>query len=192
MLERDGYVVEHIDLNGVDNYVDVVKAHATKTSAKVFGLTAVTPQMPDIAKIAAALREVRPDARLILGGPHITLVNAARKREIKKGIDGRAIRAFDTLAGMFDVLVAGDGEDAVLHALMPDAPKLIDADDAASSLFLTNDRYNELPFPARHLVDMKSYNYSIEGEPSASLIAQLGCPFPVYVLSYRRYQSLHG
>src|ERR1700752_2863625 len=31
--------------------------------------------------------------------------------------------------------------------------------------------------PGRHLVDVDSYNYTIEGERSLSLIAQLGCPF---------------
>jgi radical SAM superfamily enzyme YgiQ (UPF0313 family) len=34
-----------------------------------------------------------------------------------------------------------------------------------------------LPIPARHLVDVDSYHYEIEGRRSISLIAQLGCPF---------------
>ncbi len=33
------------------------------------------------------------------------------------------------------------------------------------------------PWPARHLVDVESYRYEIEGFPAISLIAQLGCPF---------------
>src|SRR5262249_46225738 len=37
--------------------------------------------------------------------------------------------------------------------------------------------YDATPFPARHLVDLRSYRYTIEGSPSTSLIAQLGCPF---------------
>lgn len=57
------------------------------------------------------------------------------------------------------------------------APKLVDADNVKSSLFLDNTRLNALPFPARHLVDIESYHYSIEGESALSLIAQLGCPF---------------
>src|SRR6185437_41190 len=31
--------------------------------------------------------------------------------------------------------------------------------------------------PSRHLVDLKSYHYGIEGHRATSLIAQLGCPF---------------
>lgn len=176
-LEREGYVVEHLDLSGVKDFEEAVRSHAERSGASVFGLTATTPQMPATSKIVRSLRDRRPDAKLILGGPHVTLVNAARKREIKVGKPGRATRAFDVLTGMFHVLVAGDGDDAIFHALMPDAPKIIDADDAASALFLTNERYDELPFPARHLVDLESYHYYIDGSRAGSLVGQLGCPY---------------
>ena len=33
------------------------------------------------------------------------------------------------------------------------------------------------PHPARHLVDIDSYRYTIDGERALSVIAQLGCPF---------------
>lgn len=177
VLEQAGYPVEHLDLNGIENFEEAVRDHAQRTQAQVFGLTATTPQMPATTKIVKALRETRPDARLILGGPHVTLVHAALRRERKLGIDGRAGRAFAQLEAMFDCLVAGDGEEAVFRAIAPDAPKVVDADDPASNLFLTNNRLNELPLPARHLVDVSSYHYTIEGFPSCSLIGQLGCPY---------------
>ena len=44
-------------------------------------------------------------------------------------------------------------------------------------MFLSNDDFSDLPMPARHLVDVNSYHYEIEGRRSISLIAQLGCPF---------------
>lgn len=34
-----------------------------------------------------------------------------------------------------------------------------------------------MPYPARHLLDVDSYHYFIDGERALSLIAQLGCPF---------------
>lgn len=176
-LEQGGHTVEHLDLNAIDNYLDVVRIHAQNSPATVFGLTATTPQMPATTKVLNVLRETRPDAKVILGGPHVTLVNAGRKKDEKLGRQGRAIKALHGLSEQYDVLVAGDGEDAIYHALMPDAPKLIDADDAASALFLTNQRYDELPLPARHLLDMDSYHYTIDGVKSTSLIGQLGCPY---------------
>lgn len=177
VLERDGYTVEMLDLSGIENFEEVAAIHAEHTQTEVFGLTATTPQLPAATKILKVLRDKRPGARIMLGGPHVTLVNAAYKREKKKNSLGRAELAFKQLAGMFDVLIAGDGEEAVFLALGDNPPKLIDGDDPTTDLFLTNDRLNELPFPARHLVDVASYRYQIEGSPAISLIAQLGCPF---------------
>jgi anaerobic magnesium-protoporphyrin IX monomethyl ester cyclase len=176
-LEEAGRKVEMLDLSGIENFLEAAKEHAKASDAKVFGLTATTPQMPAAFKITQAIRSVRPDAKIILGGPHITLVNAAYKGERARGMRGRASHAYDKLAQTYDVLVAGDGEQAIFQALKPDAPKLVDADDPKSSLFLTNQTLNELPIPARHLVDAKSYHYSIDGVDAMSLIAQLGCPF---------------
>jgi radical SAM superfamily enzyme YgiQ (UPF0313 family) len=133
--------------------------------------------MPAATRVAERLRQVRPDARLIFGGPHPTLVHAAYKKEAVTGTAGRATRAFEQMKSLFHVVVAGDGEYSILEAIAPNAPSFIDADNPRSELFLTNQKLNELPFPARHLLDVESYHYHIDGERALSMIAQLGCPF---------------
>ncbi len=178
VLEQAGVAVDVLDLSGVKNYEEVASDYAkARLDIVHFGITATTPQLPPVAKIVGAIRNARGDARIILGGPHITLVNAAYRNEIKNGTQGRAVMAMQQAARMFDVLVAGDGEDAVFLALDERAPKLIDADDRRSELFLDNARLTSMPFPARHLVDVDSYRYTIDGVSALSLIAQLGCPF---------------
>lgn len=178
VLERAGVLVEVLDLSGVGNFLDVISDYVkVKPEVQTFGLTATTPQMPAVSEIVTLLRAIRPEAKIILGGPHGTLVNVAYKKEVADGLSGRAVRAMRQIESLFDVIVAGDGEKAIFQALEADAPKLIDADDSHSPLFLKSDMLNDLPFPARHLIDVKSYHYSIEGERALSLIAQLGCPF---------------
>jgi len=140
-------------------------------------LTATTPQMPAATKIYRTIRATRPQARIILGGPHVTLIYAAYQYEQKRGRDARGTSAYRSLGEMFDVMVVGDGELAVFEALETPAPKLVDGDDPQSSYFLTNQKLTELPFPARHLIDVDSYHYSIDGVRALSMIAQLGCPF---------------
>jgi radical SAM superfamily enzyme YgiQ (UPF0313 family) len=176
-LEAEGHVVEMVDLSGVENFIDAMQAHASQSAARVFGLTATTPQLPAAAKIANAIRAVRPDARLVLGGPHVTLVHAAASRERREGRHGRGERALLDLQALFDVLVAGDGEDAIFLAMQESSPALINADDPKSAMFLSGDRLQKLHRPARHLVDVDSYHYTIDGVRALSLIAQLGCPF---------------
>ena len=177
VLEDAGWNVEMLDLSGVSNFEDAARDHATSSDAVHFGITATTPQLPAATKIARAIKSARPRPRVILGGPHATLVNAARKREAKEGRPGRAHRAFDRLREEFDCIVAGDGEEAVHFALQNHWPPFVDADEPDSPLFLTSKRLTELPMPARHLVDVDSYRYTIEGHRATSLIAQLGCPY---------------
>lgn len=179
VLEQIGQPVEVLDLSGVSNYEEVVRKHVASTDATIFGITATTPQLPAAIRIVDRIRETREDTWTILGGPHITLVTAALRRDNKIGIsNSRASRAMRQLAERFDVLVAGDGEVAIFEAInRGGTAKLIDADDPNSPMFLTNGSYEQLPYPARHLVDVDSYHYTIDGERALSLIAQLGCPF---------------
>jgi anaerobic magnesium-protoporphyrin IX monomethyl ester cyclase len=66
----------------------------------------------------------------------------------------------------------------------------VDGDDPKGGMFLTNQSYDATPLPARHLVQLSSYKYEIEGKPSTSLIAQLGCPFACGFCGGRNSKSL--
>jgi radical SAM superfamily enzyme YgiQ (UPF0313 family) len=162
VLEEKGHEVQFLDLAGRKDCAKVLEA----TKADIYGITATTPQMPAAVKIANGLREA--GRRTIIGGPHATLVHAARATT-------RGAASLWDLLGLFDVVVAGDGEGAVLEAL--DGRGLINADDPKSPLFQTNADLEALPWAARHLVDVESYHYQIDGVRALSLIAQLGCPF---------------
>jgi len=177
-LESKGYDVDFLDLSAIENYIDVVSDYCKNTNIKNFGITASTPQVPFAVNVAKKIKEIIPDCKLIIGGPHVTLMNSASKREIKKGLDksDRATKDINKLKSIFDILVCGDGELTIFEAFKIKSG-VIDADDRKSPYFLTNNQFSNLPLPARHLVDVDSYKYSIEGKKSTSLIAQLGCPF---------------
>lgn len=176
-LEAQGVTVELLDLSGIANYVDAVRDHISITSSQHVGMTTTTPQLPAARRVIEVIRETRPDIRIILGGPHPTLVVAAQKREAKRGVYNRAHAALKVLEGLTDIVVAGDGERAIFEAIQYGAARLIDADDRQSPLWIPETVLTELPFPARHLVDMDSYRYTIDGAHATSIIAQLGCPF---------------
>lgn len=177
-LEAQGYEVDFLDLSGIENYLKVVKDYCKTNQTYTFGITASTPQVPFSVQIANIIKETQPDSKLILGGPHVTLMHTASKREIKKGLvySDRATLDINRLKELFDVLVCGDGEYTIFEALKI-KEGIVDADDRKSEHFLTNKQFSELPLPARHLIDVDSYKYTIEDKKSVSLIAQLGCPF---------------
>lgn len=177
ILAHSGINSEVLDLSGLRNYLDVLAAHAAETTAYCFGITATTPQFPAAVKIAKRLREVRPDARIIIGGTHPTLIIAGMKKEKADGRVGRAHRAFEQLERHFDVIVSGDGERTIIPALTTNE-RLIDADNRSSLLRIkTGDSELEDVTPDRSLIDLDSYRYFIDGSRATSLIAQLGCPY---------------
>lgn len=178
VLEAAGHAVDVLDLSGIANYLDVIERAIISNDYNAVGITATTPQLPSVFKIRDRLRSLRPNLRLILGGAHVALTYSGRQQEQKIGqVGGRASRAVQKLEENFDVLCAGDGEVAIFEALGEDPPKFVNADDNKSELFLTNELYETTPPPARHLIDLATYKYNIEGFPATSLIAQLGCPF---------------
>jgi radical SAM superfamily enzyme YgiQ (UPF0313 family) len=190
VLEFEGFAVEHLDLSGVENYLDALRAFLAITPAAAVGITTTTPQLPSVVQIVAMIRACRQDLRVILGGPHVTLTYAAVKLERRAGRVSRAHHALARLEALADVLVSGDGERAVFEALRPGAPGVIDGDDPKGGLFLTSQSYDATPYPARHLVDLSSYRYEIDGRPATSLIAQLGCPFGCGFCGGRNASSL--
>lgn len=177
-LEQAHIPVEVLDLSGVADAVGATEAHLRITDADVFGITATMPQMPSAARLARAIRRERPDARLILGGPHPTLVYSSARHEAEQGFFvGRGLRMWQELQVLVDVVVVGDGEKAIFEALAPEPRSVIDAEQPKSALFLTNADLSAAPLPARHLIDLESYHYAIDGEPACSILAQCGCPF---------------
>lgn len=182
-LERAGWNVNHLDLSGYKNFAKIAAEYADSCVSGLYGITATSPQLPATVEIASAIRSANPQARIILGGPHPTLVYAAKHNEQKQKRVGRAHRAADRLEQLFDVCVAGDGENAIFLACEADSPSVINADgfkDAQGKrpeLFLTPAQLEASAFPARHLIDLESYDFKIDGVRASSIIAQLGCPF---------------
>jgi anaerobic magnesium-protoporphyrin IX monomethyl ester cyclase len=162
VLEQAGWEVDHLDLTGVANYEE---AAADYKGCELFAITATTPQIPAAVRIRKVLK-----GKTILGGPHPTLVHAA----VKRG-NQRALAALDFLMQNFDTVVAGDGEKSIFRAIREYG--LIDADDPKSDLWVSSKEFSESPLPARHLVDMASYHYTVDGEKATSAVFQLGCPF---------------
>lgn len=178
VLERqEGVRVRVLDLSAPAEAGTVIANDwASYGPSDVYGFSVTTPQMPAAMRLLSMVRQWAPNARAVLGGPHVTLMNTAAKAEFKAGRPGRGVDGMKALSEHFDVLVSGDGEHAILQALRPDAPAMIDADDPASPLFLSKDDLAAV-WPARHLINLGSYHYDISGHKSTSLIGQLGCPF---------------
>jgi len=174
VLEEKGYKVDMMDLSGLKNYLTALENYMSlNPKVETYCISSTTPQLPLVKEINNAIKA--KGKRVIAGGPHFTLINSAYKKEQKKGINGRATRALKKLKEVFHTIVCGDGEFAIFNALAGD--RFVDADDRKSELFLSNEEFTNSPFPARHLIDIDSYNFYLDGKKGLTLISQLGCPF---------------
>lgn len=176
--EKLGYTIDVLDLSGIENHLDVVKEYFDANHGQLLftGTSATTPQCVNAIEIAQFIKQNYPNEKLVLGGAHVTLMHTASKRERKQGKPGRACYDIDMLQKVFDILVCGDGEFTIDGILAAERGTVIDVDDRLSPLFATEEQMTEMPFPARHLIDLKnSYKYFIEGKPATSLLNQRGC-----------------
>lgn len=190
-LEAQKVDVGVLDLSGVSNYLEALKTYLYNANIDWIGITTTTPQLPAAVKIAKIIRDLAPNLRLVLGGPHVTLTYSALKIEESLGVkNGRAKKAANLLESYFDILVSGDGEIVVFELFKENCPKVLDADNHKGAYFMSDEDYEATPMPARHLVDLPSYKYSIESFNATSLIAQLGCPFHCGFCGGRNSKSL--
>jgi radical SAM superfamily enzyme YgiQ (UPF0313 family) len=170
VLRSNNIPIELLDLSGMKDYVEVLKNNITNNSYDVIGFTVNTPQLPYVINM---LEVIPSHIKKIAGGPHITSCYSA----IKHVQNERLCKNIKDLEDRFDHLFVGDGEISMLEFLSGNiTDKVIDADDS-DKLFLTNDYLSSHEFVDRSLIDIKSYNFFIDGVKSTSVISQLGCPF---------------
>lgn len=193
-LEQANVPVQVLDLSGVpDMFQDLGIFVAEHPETEWYGISATTPQMPEVFRLARELRRIRPGCRLMIGGSHATLIHTAWKRDPQ----GRTEQAMEALLDAFDVIISGDGERAIHEALALPANQtgkgqIVDANHRSSPLFLRASELDSFALPARHLLDMHSYHYTIDGEPATSLVAQRGCPFACRFCGGRHSAMMRG
>lgn len=150
VLEEAGHTVYVIDLGGVSAYKDKMIQEIRLGPWDIYGITATTPQFPMAVDLLQVIRDEDPGKRVMIGGPHSTVLPESCK--------------------MFDCVIRGDGEEAVLDALRSDAPPVLDKSSAQKGELKWH-------WPARHLIDLDSYQYKLGGRKGTSVMLSQGCPY---------------
>jgi radical SAM superfamily enzyme YgiQ (UPF0313 family) len=169
-LKSKNYNVEVLDLSGEEDYLSKISKSITD-DVNFVGVTSVTPQFPSAIKIGNFVKNNYPNIKTIIGGSHITMAYGSVKRH-----NNRLQKHVDDVLKIFDYMVIGDGELAMIEILKGISNRILDAEDN-DNLKITNSIYETLPYPDRGLIDIKSYKYFMDNKKTTSLIGQLGCPF---------------
>ncbi len=173
-LENDGHEVELLDYYAEKITKDKLKN--SLMSCDAVGMTVNTNNYKPAAGISGLIKEIDSDIPLIIGGPHCTFVQKQSLHDIPHA----------------DISVIGEGEYVIL-----DLAKYLHGEKNLANIhgiyYKENGSINsgkplkvinnldELPFPARHLVEKYDYGnfsfgHTFKGKIT-NLITSKGCPF---------------
>lgn len=174
-LEAHGYSGRIVDLNVED--VDV-RTVIEKENPLATGISGTTPSRFESFRIAREVKEANPLVKTVYGGPHASFTTQ------------------DILAHIpeVDVVVIGEGEQTLLELVQAFKEGNSDLSDVLGIAYRRKDGQiyqtpprprivdlDELPFPARHLVQMDKYRLRMEfldeNIRGAQIITSRGCPY---------------
>lgn len=151
VLEEAGYPVEIVDLCVMTHN----KWREAVGKADVVGITVMTPLLHIAKEILRIAKRNNPEAIVVAGGAHAS------------------DRPQETLSEGFDVVIVGEAEYTFLNLVKA----IAEGKDFDAIIFSPKVDVNTLPFPARHLIDLKAYTRKVAGEPATTIISSRGCPY---------------
>jgi len=149
------YVASYLEKNGVSVKLADLRDNGDGRvpKSRYYGITATTPEYDGAVRIAKRLKDSH-DCVIVLGGPHATAVP-------------------DDIDEAFDYVVTGEGESAALSILKGQERN-------RRVLHSLIDNLDEIPFPARKLLNRSSIVSSSLGQKgilSTTMIASRGCAY---------------
>ncbi len=170
VLKKEGHEVKVIDCPACSIDHEKLKGELSSFNPTLVGITSTTPNIASALKSADASKTAVPNAKVIIGGPHVTF------RDKETLTENPAV----------DVIVRGEGELTLLD-LAQKAPYTEDLTDVngitirhkgdiirtAPRAFIQN--LDELPRPAYEFFNLEKYK--LYGKQFMPILTSRGCPF---------------
>lgn len=167
-LEKAGHAVTVLDASALQMSVEELRSFLRKQPFDYAGITATTFTVTGALKIAGICKEMRPAAKVVMGGVHPT------------------IYPDEMLASPHvDYVIRGEGEEAIVELISkgPDATQNVSYRAGGTPVHNPMrpliDDLDALPMPAYHLFPMEKYFPAAGGYrrlPAVNMITSRGCP----------------
>lgn len=171
-LENNGYSVDVIDCQVLKPTRNKLEDELIKRQPDVVGVTSATLTYKPALEIVKTAKEACPNCLIILGGPHVTVLDEQTLSEQPEA----------------DIVVRGEGERTMLElAHLMSKSNLKDLDEVAGITFRKNGQIvrtpdrpfiqnlDELPRPAHKHFPLSKYR--VFGKTYLPIITSRGCPF---------------
>ena len=170
VLEQNNFEVKIIDcpVSGIDH--EKLKTELSSFQPTIVGIGCMTPIVESALKSAHTAKEVCPNAKVVMGGPHATFADKQILTDEKD----------------VDLVVRGEGEETILE-LAKQPPELKKISEIKGITFRHNNQIirspdrpfiqnlDALPLPAYKYVPIEKYR--ITGMKLLPIISSRGCPF---------------
>ncbi len=170
----EGLDVKVFDMSFMEHPFEELRAVLSGYRPDTVGISVLTPQLADAVRTAGIVREELPDALLVVGGPHATVLpeDTLRRTNADLVYSGEAETAWRRFV---------NGENP---ADIPGFTMMKDGEIFRTPGLLLVRDLDELPLPDRSMFDMEKYFetwYSMDRvDPDlrgTSIMATRGCPF---------------
>ena len=185
VIDLSGFNLRHPDEHSpsVDRVVDEACEVVERSvlNSDLIGFYSLATQHPIVVKLMHRVKLSSPKSVTVLGGPH---ANTSPMNCVKDGFNHIVVSDQG----------GGGGEDGFMSVLESIEnglnPSKIVSVTSRRGVKWENDRW---PFPARDLIDLKTYKYTIEGERATSIVTMSGCPFACsYCSHWCGYRKIEG
>lgn len=164
VCKKEKINVKYIDMITYEKSVEEIVKYVNENKPKIVGFTAFTVQIKAAAYIAEKIKEIYPDIKFMVGGPHVTAIPKQTLEEFP----------------VFDFLVRGEAE-LILPQLFKknllDIKGIVTREKDDNS-YDRVENLDELPYPAWEEFDLKLYPGSDPHRTRQELFVSTsrGCP----------------
>ena len=161
VLERDGHAVKIMDcpVNGFG--ISDIMTEVSNFRPEIIGIAAITSLAHITKEICELVKNQFPETAIILGGPHPTVMPSEVSDTIKSA----------------DIIISGEA-DSVICDVVKNISEYKQKRIVMAGKVM---KLDDIPFPARHLLDMSKYTAlpnTYKRDPKAiQVMTSRGCPF---------------
>jgi anaerobic magnesium-protoporphyrin IX monomethyl ester cyclase len=175
-LEKAGFHVDIVDNYLLEKPVDYIKQTVSRLDPQIVAITCSSITYRRCVETAKAVREVLPSCKVVVGGPHPTVMpdSMLQHPEIDYAVLGEGERAIVELATHIT-----RGEDDQAIAKIPGVAYRHEGKMVKTAPSFISD-LDQIPYPARHLLPMHLYDRTIDyldAKPVDTMNVIRGCPF---------------
>ena len=172
LQKHSNHQVEILDCQVEELDYKQIESKIKEKNPDIIGLTTMTFTLIDVLNIAKIAKEINPEIKIVLGGPHVDIYPEETINQ--PGVDYLVLGEGEKpLKGLLDNINSLNNLRQVKGVVFKDNNKIVNTGRAE-----LNQDLDSLPFPARRLTPYQKYSSVLSKvSPVTTMFTSRGCPY---------------